>query len=88
MAEEATNGSGVGHDGAPIRIIPRHDTSTSLKKFWVVVGSHIKNFATQAEAETEAIRVARDYPGQTVRVTKTVKAFRVKEPPVETLESE
>jgi hypothetical protein len=89
------NGSGSVHDekisSVPIpdlnalRIIPRHPAQ---HKYWVVVGTHIKGFANQADAEADAILSARSYPGQTIRVTKTVKAFRTKEPAVETLESE
>ena len=68
-----------------LRIIPRHEPPL---RYWVVVGSHIKGFKTQAEAEADAILSARSYPGQTIRVTKTIKAYRTKEPAVETLESE
>lgn len=90
MAEEKVNGSGAVHDDTPTRIIPKWDaTSPSApSKYWVVVGTHIKGFARQADAEADAILSARSYPGQTIRVTKTIKAFRTKEPAVETLESE
>lgn len=67
------------------RIIPRHEPPP---KYWVVIGTHIKSFTRQADAEADAIIAARNYPGQTIRVTKTIKAFRTKEPAVETLESE
>ena len=95
MAEEKTNGSGsvyserlnsvVIPDAETLRIIPRHPAPN---KYWVINGNYIKDFATQADAEAHAILSARSYPGQTIRVTKTIKAFRTKEPAVETLESE
>lgn len=90
MAEEKVNGSGAVHDDAPSRIIPRWTGGGThpVHKYWVVIGTHIKGFANQADAEADAILSARSYPGQTIRVTKTIKAFRTKEPAVETLESE
>ena len=84
MSDTAYDSNGVKID---YRVIPRHDP-TPPAKYWVVVGTHIKGFARQADAEAEAIIAARNYPGQTIRVTKTIKAFRTKEPAVETLESE
>jgi hypothetical protein len=99
--EDKVNGSGLGGDGSkrpkqPVtwiippdsqseRIIPRHPAPN---KYWVVVGTYIKDFPTQADAEAHAIIAARNYPGQTIRVTKTIKAYRTKDPAVETLESE
>jgi len=89
--EIKVNGGGaIVWDDTPTRIIPKFDSASpsAPSKYWVVVGTHIKGFARQADAEADAILSARSYPGQTIRVTKTVKAFRTKEPAVETLESE
>ena len=95
MEEKKVNGGGTVYDDAPIRIIPKFAAGTvdatspsAPSKYWVVVGTHIKGFARQADAEADAILSARSYPGQTIRVTKTIKAYRTKEPAVETLESE
>ena len=73
------------------KIIPRWPEDGGQKKptkFWVTDGTTIAGVSTQENAETAAIELARRHPGTTFRVTKTVKAFRTKEPAVETLESE
>jgi hypothetical protein len=94
MEEKKVNGGGTVYDekisSVPIpdlntlRIVPRHPPTP----YWVVNGTHVTGYQTQADAEAHAIVAARNYPGLTIRVTKTIKAYRTKEPAVETLESE
>lgn len=97
---ERNSSADDGHDlqiGRPARIIPRFENRSiygdrgvtdAPPRYWVVNGTHVTSYAAQADAEAAAIMAARSYPGQTVRVTKTLKAFRTRLPDVETLESE